>query len=196
MAKLYVIPHDVVEMLNGENIPLSVLKDTDAMIDALSVNDMADIHFATVEFPFRFDSALDIELALSPYEQLQTETQIHTTTIERLNNRIQDAVLEETRLTDIGISTRDVRDYDAALRRLGMQAPKYSLVVVDENVWVAVLQRQNTHTGDPGQTVLSSNHSFFDDMIAQVLHTRSFVEVSCSNLFTFYLGSITPETLG
>jgi len=172
MPKLFVVPRDVVDMLKAERIPLSILNDPAKMAAQLSAHDIADIHFAMERFPFVFDATLGIQLAATPFQQLSSHDEFAA-----VYNRVKECVDTE------------------ALKALDGDAfvTSYTLNPVDEALWVAVLQRQDRQAGDPGKQLLTSNHSFFDGVIAQVLHKFSFEKMCATNLFTYFLGSVTAQ---
>lgn len=174
MTKLYVVPHDVMAILQAEDIPVSVFKDVRELIKRLSASDIADIHQAMLAFPFHFDPEVNLTLALSPAAVLLSEEQ-HTSLHYRVKERVDSYALQPT--------TEE------------SYYPSYTLNPVDENVWVAVVQRHHTDGSDPGRQLLVNNRSFFDGLIAQVLHTLSFEKMCATNLFTYYLGSLTPTNV-
>ncbi len=170
MPKLLVVPHDVIRMMNDEGIPLSTLGDIDRMSDALSAHDMAEIHLAHKAFPFEFDQSLQITPAQSPLVAL-ADIKMHDGLYHRVNERIQTLKLQE----------------ESSAERF---TPAYMLNPVDETLWVAVLQRQDSPEGDPYRALLSANRAFFDALMAQALHLHPFERVCSTNLFTYYVGSL------
>ena len=173
MPVLYVVPHDIVEMMNNEGISLKVLSDLDQLAQALSAHDMAEIHLAQTEFPFRFDPSLAIELGQSPVKQLALNGK-HEELHYRVTGRVNSLKLTQ----------------QATAEKF---TPVYTLNIVDENTWVAVQQRQHTQSADPVRLLRSLNQAFFDSLIAQALQTQSFEEVCKTNLFTYFLESYTPK---
>ena len=174
MSILYVIPQEVVDSMEAEHIPLKAITDIDRLARYCSVHDIVDIHNATNQFPFQFDAELDISIAPSPVSLLGMSDK-HERMYNRVNERIETARLRG-----------EVDDH----------VPTYTFQALDGNTWVAVRQRQHTPLGDPKLQLLSSNHVFFEDMIAQVLHTLAFETMCTTNLFTYYLGSYTPQQMG
>lgn len=170
MARLLVVPEDIMSMMVQEGLPYSLLHDCERMSTALSAHDMAEIHLAQKAFPFEFDVDLDITMARSPLVELAEDPNC-ASLYERVSRRVATLTLrEETNPADF--------------------TPVYTLYPVDETLWVAVLQRQDSHDGDPHRVRLSSNQAFFDAMMAQALHHHSFERVCRTNLFTYYLGSL------
>lgn len=174
MPKLIVVPHDVADMMRAEGISFKILFDAEQMSHELSANDMADIHIATESFPFRFSEVLDIQCGLTPLQQLSIHDKLSD-----VYNRVKESV-----------DTQALRSVDS-----DAFVSSYTLNTVDETMWVAVLQRQDRQAGDPGKQLLSSNHSFFDGLIAQVLHVFSFEKLCTTNLFTYFMGSLSPKTV-
>lgn len=174
MTRLYVVPHDVMAMMHDAQIPIRAVCDLSLMVQHLSVNDMMDIYLAMQQFPFQFCEELDLRVGLNPYELLMVDGNVHPTVYNRLKERVDTQALQPQEETGV---------------------PSYTLNPVDENVWVAVVQRHHTEEGDPGRQLLSANQSFFDGLIANVLHTLSFEKLCTTNLFTHYLGSLTPTTV-
>jgi len=173
MVRLLVVPEAIMTMLIREGIPYSILKDVESMSGALSVHDMAEIHMAQKQFPFEFDQSLEIQFARSPLVEL-AESSESRTLYERLNERIETLTLRES-------AERE------------SFTPVYTLYPVDETLWVAVLQRQDSREGDPHRELLSSNHAFFDALMAQTLHLHSFERVCSTNLFTYYLKALPAQ---
>lgn len=173
MPDIYVVPHDVYEMMGQLDIPLKTLGDHDELVKVLSANDIADISIAQSEFPFTFSDELEIRVAKSPLLLLSLSDKY-----ESIKQRVKDIVANKRLRSDNVEKT-----------------PVYVLYPVDEKIWVAVLQRQHTENADPGSHLLSTNHAFFDSMMANVLHTRPFEKVCNTNLFTYFLGSLTPDTV-
>lgn len=171
MPILYVIPQEVVDAMEAEHIPLKAVTDIDRLVRYCSAQDIVDIHNATEQFPFKFSPELEINVAPSPLGLMGSDNN-HERMYNRVKGRIETAKLKG-----------EVDD----------RIPAYTFKALDGKTWVAVRQRQHTPLGDPKLQLLSSNHAFFEDMIAQVLHTLAFEEMCATNLFTYYLGSYTPQ---
>ena len=174
------MPDDTFTMLQEAGLGLSKLKDINYMAKNLSVIDLADIHVALQEFPFSFSQELGISKAPSPLDQLAgvlssagPEADLLQDLYNRVNGRIETYQLRKG-------------------ENLTVPVHQYRLHAVDENLWVAVQQRLRDEPSDPSRLLLRANSSFFDDMIAQVLHTSSFDRMCSTNLFTYYLGSLHP----
>jgi hypothetical protein len=178
MPSLLVIPAAVYSTLQDSGLGLSKLKDFNYMEKNMSASDLADIHVAQLKFPFTFSPELGIVMAQSPLDQLAIrlseegpDAQLHQDLYYRVNGRIQTCMLRSG-----GNAANTVYEY--------------SLHAVDENLWVAVQQRLRDEPSDPGRLLLRANSSFFDELIAQALHTLPFERVCSTNLFTYYLGSL------
>lgn len=171
MAKLFVVPSDIAALLEGENRSLALLNDAEQIAQHLSANDIAEIHTATIQFPFEFDRNLDIQLAPSPLHTLMAQPgEKYQRLIERVQQRL-----------DLAKLTTKVE---------AVETPRYSLNVVDGTLWVAVLQRQCNEEGNLDEMRVSQNQSFFSGLIAQVLHTLPFEAMCASNLFALYLKTL------
>lgn len=170
MPTIQVVPHELVEALEAERLPLSVLGDIEHMAEVMSVDDLAGCQLARMDFPFTFDAELEISLASSVLNDLS-----HTTVHENLHNRVEERVQT--------LQLQQVADASTIV-------PQYTLYPVDESLWVAAQQRLRVTDGDPGRQLLSCNQGFFDTLIAQALHTHSFESVCKTNLFTHYIQSL------
>lgn len=173
MSRLYVLPANVVSVLQEAGHSLTCLNDVNKMVEVLSAHDMAEIHLAMKRFPFEFDKELEITFGELPLNRLSQE-EVH----EHLFNRV------ETRVT-----TQMLRDETSG----GVGLPEYTLYCVDETLWVAVQQRLYNAERDPSRLLLSLNRGFFDALIAQKLFTQSIEEISSTNLFTYFLESLPAE---
>lgn len=171
MPKLCVVPQDVWDSILAGGISPSKLQDAEDSLIVLSAQDIADIHLATSTFPFVFDSVLEIQTCITPYELL-TDRPEH----ESLYNRVKSR-LETAQLNKVG----DIQSI-----------PEYRLETINDSFWVAVVQRYHPIESDPQKMLMSLNQVFFDDLIAQVLHTLKFEQVCKTNLFSYYLGACPP----
>lgn len=170
MIKLQVVPQDVLEMMQAEGIPLTIFHNINDVVQNLSVHDMADIHTATVGFPYTFDPVLDIRLVASPTVQMASDDECDENIRYRVEERIASRVFKNQ--AQAGLPT------------------KYTLNPVDENLWVVVQQRLHGQASDPNLKESSTNQVFFESLIAQVLHILPFEKVCTTNLFSQYLLSL------
>jgi len=178
MPALLVIPEDTFVVMREASLNLAGLCDINYMSKHLSASDLADIHIALHEFPFVFSSELGFEKAKSPLDQLaqimneESKDSIKLQDLyNRVNGRIDSYMLNKSLNADNSVY-------------------QYSLQVINENLWVAVQQRLRDKPSDPSRLLLRANASFFDDMMAQALHSIPFNRVCSTNLFTYYLGSL------
>lgn len=169
MPQLVVVPQEILTVLQGRRQSLDSFKDINYMLKHLSAADMADLVIASNDFAFEFDglSIIDMEECVRAHIQ-QTEA---TDLERRFQTRLDTARLKYT---------EQVNNF----------VPVYQLYCVDETLWVAVQQKQHIDGCDPKRLLLKANSAFFDDLIANTLHTQSFESVCATPLFTHYLNSL------
>lgn len=172
MSALIVTTQAVVDVLESNGYAINTLLDYDALTKALSAHDLAEMQLANEEFPFDFSQDLDIQIAIDPLSWLQL-SELHVNMYERVKGRVETTQLQKA-------------DKDLSI-------PVYRFVAIDGQRWVAVMQRHPGNGSDPNQLLLSLNLDFFNDMIAQILHTHSFETMCKSNVFTYFLKAYTPQ---
>jgi hypothetical protein len=178
MVKLLVLPADLLEHFRNDGVQLTKLLDINYMSSVASVSDLAAIHDAINKFPFKFCSATKVELADSPVTglmQLASGVGVTNPKMQDLHNRV------EGRITNNALTK--------ALHP-SLECYEYSLYPVDENLWVAVQKSLHTGNGDPARLSIKANRALFDDMIGELMRTRTFESVASTNLFTYYLEAL------
>jgi len=181
MVNLLVIPADILEHFRNDGVQLTKLLDINYMAQTVSVSDLAAIHTAINKFPFRFCEATKVELASSPLTQLQIAANgvegscpIMQDLYNRVDGRVTNTQLKES-------------------LHPSLQCYEYSLYPVDENLWVAVQKSLHTGNGDPARLSIKANRALFDDMIGELMRTRTPESVASTKLFTYYLEAVSAK---
>lgn len=170
MTTLHVIPEGIYDQLVSEGVDLSFLYKSECLSTHLSAHDIAQIQLATESFPFKFDPVLQINIAKCEV----TEDGDSENSEQNMHYRVGE------HLTQIRFELQsDKLERDAT----------YRLKPIDADRWVAVQQRLHVQAGDPQP--VTSNRPFFEKLIAQALHVVPFETVCKTNLFSYYLDSIT-----
>ncbi len=176
MTQLLVVPESVYEQFKSDGVQFNRLLDTNYIASVASVNDLAQIDFATSRFPFVFDPLTGVCLAPSPRAGIAIASTADN--LERFKMKDLYNALEE-------------RIESIALRETSKQSvcSEFTLYPVDENLWVAVQKSLPITNSDPERLSLISNRAFFDSMINELLRTKSLQTVAVTNLFNYYLMS-------
>lgn len=181
MVQLLVIPEAIMDHFKSDGVQLTKLLDINYMSSVASVSDLAAIHDAINKFPFRFCPATKVELAASPVMGLaELANSVNGTNLKMqdLYNRV------EGRITNNSL-TRGLHP--------SLECYEYSLYPVDENLWVAVQKSLHTGNGDPARLSIKANHALFDDMIGELMRTRTTQSVASTKLFTYYLEAMSAN---
>ncbi len=175
MVQLLVIPASIMEHFQSDGVQLTKLLDINYMSSVASVSDLAAIHDAINKFPFRFCQATKVELAASPVSGLaELANSVNGTNpkMQDLYNRVEGRIANNL----LALGANPVTE-----------CYEYCLNPVDENLWVAVQKSLHMGNGDPARLSIKANHALFDDMIGELMRTRTSESVASTKLFTYYL---------
>lgn len=177
MPKLHVVAQDTLDHLLREGVDLRVLASPKDIVATLSASDVANCVVAHRHFPYTFDSVLSIEVSSDLYQTLNAgdDAEQYERFLSRVESRVETTLLAQ----QASASQGEMWDYYI-----------YTLHPVDDNLWVVGAQRCSQEGDDLQRLGLKKNQAFFDSMIAQSLHLLPFETVSSTNLFAYYLKSI------
>jgi|TARA_B100002019_G_scaffold289204_1_gene304330 hypothetical protein len=178
MLSIVVVTQDVIEHLNSEQRPLSVLFSTNDIVKYLSARDVAECRLAFDHFNLSFDKELELDIkSIAAYALAENDTDIYGQ-----NDRFRDRVAtcyENLRLKE-RIELDGVKD----------RCDTYTLYPVNDKQWVIGAQRCVCEVNDPRPHAVNVNHVLFDSMMKQMLHRFSLEKISSTNLFEYYLTSL------
>lgn len=181
MVKLLVIPADIMDHFQSDGVQLTKLLDINYMSSVASVSDLAAIHDAINKFPFRFCANTKVELADSPVmglAQLANSVDGTCAKSQDLHNRVEGRISNNALTKALHPS---------------LECYEYCLYPVDENLWVAVQKSLHTGNGDPARLSIKANRALFDDMIGELMRTRTPESVASTKLFTYYLEAVSAK---
>lgn len=176
MTQLLVIPEAVYNQYVADGVLFNRLLDTNYIASVSSINDLAQIDIVMSSFPFQFDDASGINLAVSPRAWIAIAASKDD--LDRFKMQDIHNALEER------IETITIRQTNQP-----KVVSEYSLYPVDENLWVAVQKSLPITNSDPERYVIINNRTFFDSMINESLRTHKLNDISLTNLFNYYLMS-------
>lgn len=177
MPKLHVVSQDTLDHMIAEGIDLRGLESPKDIVSLLSAADVAESVVARLKFTYSFDAVLNIGVA-SPLSTVLKDSE-DTEQYERFLSRVESRV--ETTLLADKASASQGEMWNGYI---------YTLHPVDDTLWVVGAQRCSQTCDDPQRLGLQKNQAFFDSVIAQSLHQLPFETVSSTNLFAYYLKSI------
>lgn len=177
MTTIIVLPENVYNQYKADGVVFSKLSNVNYMVEVSTVNSLAEIQEAIVNYPFNHTSEiLDLQLAESPLTMISKYVALQEAdeaTYRELYNRLEGRVA------------------NAALRQGNANVVrKYTLYPVEENLWVAVQQRLHDVISDPGKLQIKVNSSYFNQVIQSLSMSMPIYEIAKTNLFTNYLDSL------
>ena len=178
MIKLLIVPQDIMAAIEDQDISRSIFMSISKMIEALSMQDIAEI--AYFHERQQFDTLTNNVFG---GEQQTRPIEIHPP-IKTLIDEYEDGRYSyqfEQALTRVRI--KEVQDETVYI-------PVYSLYPVEETLWVAAMQRQRHEEGDPRKVFLAENSAFYNALVAQLLMNHPLEKVATTEVFGNYLKSV------
>lgn len=184
MPTLHIVDQEAIAFCEKEGIALSALTTPNSIVSSLSAHLVASSELARRHFLFSFDQTLDIKVPSGVLSQLkypdaiETISPEHRRTAERAMERLETLSLKETHELEAESVKRTRCDV-------------YTLYPVTNVDWVVGAWRSTCELDHPTSDGVVKNHAFFDALITNSLHSNCLEAVAQTNLFTYYLRSIT-----
>lgn len=185
MPTLHIVAQEAITFCENEGIALTALTTPNSIVSSLSAHLVAVSEQARFHFAYSFDSCLDLQVPSGPLSQLKQSDAIDTLsseqrrTVERALERFETLQLKET------------ADLEAAGVKQRTRCDVYTLYPVTNTDWVVGAWRSTCELDHPDSDAVVKNHAFFDALITNSLHSNCLEAVAQTNLFTYYLQSMT-----